>query len=76
MDAQTAFNIAVSVAAFFGGFSLNRIMSTLDRLDKDVRNLPVHYVAKDDYRRDIDELKSICRQIFDKLEDKADKAKP
>jgi len=31
------------------------------------------YVTKNDYHRDIDELKSICKQIFDKLDAKADK---
>lgn len=73
MDFQTAFNIVLSLAGFLGGYILHRITSSLDRLDSDVRNLPLHYVAKDDYRRDIDEIKGICRQIFDRLDDKADK---
>jgi len=73
MDLQTAFNIVVGVAAFCGGWILNRITQSLDRLDKDVRDIPINYVAKDDYRRDIDELKVICREIFNKLDDKADK---
>jgi hypothetical protein len=30
-------------------------------------------VAKDDYRSDIAEVKSILKQIFDKLDGKADK---
>ena len=73
MDLQTAFNIVVGVAAFCGGWILNRITQSLDRLDKDVREIPVNYVSKGDYRRDIDELKVICREIFNKLDDKADK---
>ena len=73
MDFQTAFNIVLSLAGFLGGYILHRITSSLDRLDSDVRNLPLHYVAKDDYRRDIDELKGICQQIFNKLDHKADK---
>lgn len=73
MDFQTAFNIALSLAAFMGGWIVNRITSSLDRLDNDVRSMPLNYVTRIDYRRDIDELKDICRQIFDKLDEKADK---
>jgi hypothetical protein len=73
MDLQTAFNLVVGVSAFCGGWILNRITQSLDRLDKDVREMPLNYVTKDDYRRDIDELKVICREIFNKLDDKADK---
>jgi hypothetical protein len=73
MDYQTLFDLAVGVAAFFGGYSINRLTNSLDRLDDDVRKLPMMYVTKEDYRRDIDEIKRICQQIFDKLDDKADK---
>lgn len=73
MDFQTAFDIAISLAAFMGGYILNRITSSLDKLDNDVRSMPLNYVTRIDYRRDIDELKDICRQIFDKLDSKADK---
>lgn len=73
MDWQIAFNIAIGLVAFMGGWILNRITSSLDRLDKDVREMPLRYVTRSDFQRDIDELKVICRQIFDKLDDKADK---
>jgi hypothetical protein len=73
MDYQTLFDLAVGVAAFFGGYSINRLTNSLDRLDDDVREMPMMYVTKEDYRRDIDEIKRICQQIFDKLDDKADK---
>jgi len=72
-EIQMGFNILVGLVAFFGGWILNNISKTLDRLDQDVRNMPKTYVIKEDYRRDIDELKSICHQIFDRLESKADK---
>lgn len=42
-------------------------------LDRDVREMPKIYVTKDDFHRDIAEIKDICRQIFDKLDGKADK---
>lgn len=73
MDYQVLFNISVGVAAFFGGYMLNQITRTLERLDRDVRELPSLYVSRVDYRDDIRELKEITRQIFDKLDAKADK---
>ena len=73
MDFQAAFNVAMSLAAFMGGYILNRITTSLDKLDDDVRSMPTKYVAKDDYRRDIDHLTDICQQIFDKLDGKVDK---
>jgi hypothetical protein len=73
MDYQTMFNLAVSVAAFFGGWVLNRIYTSIDRLDKDVRDLPHVYVAKDDFRNELHEIKQGLQRIFDKLDEKADK---
>lgn len=73
MDPQVLFNAALGIAAFLGGWVLNNISKTIWRLDKDVRDMPLTYVTKSEYHRDIDELKHICRQIFDKLENKADK---
>ena len=73
MDTQTLFNIAVGLAAFFGGWVLNNIMRSIQLLDRDVREMPKIYVTKDDFHRDIAEIKDICRQIFDKLANKADK---
>lgn len=73
MDTQMVFNILIGISAFFGGWVLNNITKAIERLDKDVRDLPKLYITKEDYHRDIDELKDICRQIFEKLDNKADK---
>ena len=73
MESQSVFNIVVGIAAFFGGWVLNNITKAIERLDTDVRHMPLNYVTKEDYHRDIDEIKSICKQIFDKLDNKADK---
>ena len=73
MDYQPAFNLAIGIAAFFGGFLFNKIWSAIDKLDTEVRELPKIYVAKDDYKSDIHDIKAMLRQIFDKLELKADK---
>ena len=73
MDYQTLFNMAVTAAAFFGGWTFNRIYTAIDRLDKDVRDLPHVYVRKDDYREDVREIKELLGAIFKRLESKADK---
>lgn len=73
MDMQIIFNMVVGVAAFFGGWVLNNITKAIERLDADVRALPHLYVTREDFHRDIDEIKRICHQINDKLDHKADK---
>jgi len=80
MDTQVLFNIIVGVAGLFGGWILNNISRSIDRLDEDVREMPLNYVTQDSYNRDqnryqreFDEIKGMLRLIFDKLEDKADK---
>lgn len=73
MDVQVLFNIIVGVAAFFGGWSLNQITRSIERLDKDVRNMPHTYVTQSTYQRDIDDIKNMLGKIFDKLDEKMDK---
>ena len=73
MELQQLFDIVVTVAGFLAGWVLNNITKAIERLDSDIRDMPKDYVTKDDYHRDIDEIKSICKQIFDKLDNKADK---
>lgn len=73
MDYQVLFNIAVAIAGFFGGWTLNRIYMAIDRLDNDVRNMPHDYVNRDDYKADIREMRDLLGKIFDKLDNKADK---
>ena len=70
---QMLFNIIIGVAAFFGGWILNNISRTIERLDKDVRQMPHTYVTRADYRADIDEIKGMLNRISDKLDAKADK---
>ena len=73
MDYQVLFNIAVAIAGFFGGWTLNRIYIAIDRLDGDVRSMPHDYVSRDDYKADIREMRDLLSKIFDKLDNKADK---
>ena len=74
------FNIIVGVAGLFGGWILNNISRSIEKLDEDVRDMPLTYVTQDSYnrdqsryQRDIDEIKGMLRLIFDRLESKADK---
>ena len=73
MDYQVLFNGAIMLASFFGGWTLNNITKSLERLDADVRAMPATYVARNDYREDNREIKEMLGKIFDKLENKADK---
>ena len=73
MDTQSLVNIGITIAGFFGAWVLNRIMSSLDKLDQDVKEMPNRYVRRDDYIRDIVEIKEMLKGIYDKLDAKADK---
>jgi hypothetical protein len=77
MDNQQLFNLVVSVAGFLAVFVFYQVMQRLQRMEDSLsaleKQLPHDYVTKDDYRADIKEVKDILRQIFDKLDGKADK---
>lgn len=73
MDNQQLFNLVVSVAGFLAIYVINNLTRAIQRLEDKVNELPHTYVAKDDYRADIAEIKSMVKQIFDKLDGKADK---
>ena len=72
-DGQSLFNIIIGIAGLFGGWILNNISRSIERLDRDVRAMPLTYVTRADYRADIDEIKTMLMRINDKLDDKADK---
>jgi antirestriction protein len=73
MDNQQLFNLVVSIAGFLGAFVFYQSMQRIQKLEDAKENLPKEYVQKDDYRADIKEVKDILKQIFDKLDGKADK---
>ena len=74
MDNQQIFNAVVSIAGFLAIFVFNNVTKQIQRLEDKINELPKEYVAKDDYRSDITEIKDILKQIFNKLDAKADKA--
>ena len=73
MENQQLFNVIVVIAGFLAVYVLNNMTRQIQKLEDKVNDLPIKYVIKDDYRKDIDEVKSILKQIFDKLDSKADK---
>jgi cell fate (sporulation/competence/biofilm development) regulator YmcA (YheA/YmcA/DUF963 family) len=74
VDNQQIFNAVVSIAGFLAVFVFNNTTKQIQRLEDKINELPKEYVAKDDYRNDIAEVKDILKQIFNKLDSKADKS--
>jgi antirestriction protein len=74
---QNLYNIVVAVAGAAIGWIVKVIWDAVRSLEADIRDmerdLHVNYVSKDDYRQDILEIKDMVKQIFDKLDRKADK---
>jgi len=73
MENQQLFNIVVTIAGFLAGWVLNNITRNLTKVEDKIAEFPMLYVNREDYRHDISELKDICKQIFAKLDGKADK---
>ena len=68
MDYQVLFNIAFGIAGVFGGWVLNNITKSIERLDTDVRALPLTYVSKDDWKEAMKDMKEEMRAGFDRME--------
>ncbi len=73
MDLQMWFNVLVGVSGFLGGWILNNISRSIERLDDDVRQMPLNYVTRADYKSDIMEVKEMLGKILARLETRADK---
>ena len=73
MENQQLFNIVVAIAGFFAVYVINSMTRQIQKLEDKVNEIPTTYVIKGDYREDIAEVKTILKQIFDKLDSKADK---
>ena len=68
MDYQVLFNIAFGIGGVFGGWVLNNITKSIERLDSDVRALPHTYVSKDDWKEAMKDMKEEMRAGFDRIE--------
>ena len=73
MDGQQIFNFIVGVTGFLLVYIFTRLTMDIAKIEEEIKDLPHVYVAKDDYKDDIKEIKDILKQIFEKLDSKADK---
>jgi len=77
MDYQQILNIALSLAMAITGWFARELWAAVKELKVDLaklrEDLPKEYVAKNDYRQDIRELKEMMNKIFDKIDAKQDK---
>ena len=74
---QDTINLIITGAGAVIGWILRMIWESVRKLQEEMnafqREVHTEYVTKDDYRQDILEVKEILKQIFDKLDRKADK---
>jgi len=84
MDLHLAFNVAMSIVAFLGGWLLKTLFERIKSLEKadhelakevaQLRvDLPTHYVSKGDFQQLGDNIFNTLRRIEDKLDRKVDK---
>ena len=67
---QDIINIVIGSSGAIAGWFLKTLWESVRELERD---LHTNYVSKADYRADIIEVKDILKQIFNKLDNKADK---
>lgn len=74
---QILFNAAYGAVLLLSGWILRTIWDAVKEMKADIseieRQLPSNYVRRDDYKDDIAEIKEFLREIFNKLDNKADK---
>lgn len=74
---QDLLNLVIGVAGAAMGWMLKVVWDSIRLLQDDMKELEralhTKYVSKDDYRADIQDIKSMVKAIFDRLERKADK---
>lgn len=77
METQHIIDLVFGAGLTVIGWFARELWSAVKELKSDLsklrEDLPKSYVAKDDYREDIRELKEIMNKVFDRLDNKADK---
>ena len=73
MEYQWLLNLGFGIAGAFGMWILNRLDRSVEKIEDNIKDMPLRYVTKDDYRQDILEIKGMLGKIFDRLETKVDK---
>jgi len=77
MENQHLINMFLGVGMTVVGWFARELWAAVKELKVDLaklrEDLPKEYVARDDYREDIRDIKAMLAKIFEKLENKADK---
>jgi hypothetical protein len=77
MENQQVINVFLGIGMTVVGWFARELWAAVKELKADLaklrEDLPKEYVARDDYREDIREIKAMLAKIFEKLEGKADK---
>ena len=70
---DTILGIGFTVLGWFARELWSAVKDLKSDLSKLKEDLPKTYIARDDYRQDMSEIKSMLSKIFDKLDNKQDK---
>ena len=77
MESQHLINVGLGVSSAVFGWLARELWTAVKDLKEDLTtlsvDLPKNYVARDDYRSDLKEIKDMLGKIFDRLDNKADK---
>ena len=77
MEPQNLIDTILGVGLTVLGWFARELWSAVKELKSDLsklrEDLPKTYIARDDYRQDMNEIKSMLGKIFDKLDNKQDK---
>ena len=77
MENQHLINMFLGIGMTVVGWFARELWGAVKELRTDLaalrEDLPKDYVAKDDYREDIREIKALLAKIFEKLDAKVDK---
>lgn len=77
MELQHVVDVALGLGFSILGWFAREMWSAVKELKADLsklrEDLPKTYIARDDYRQDMNEIKSMLGKIFDKLDNKQDK---
>jgi hypothetical protein len=77
MEMQQLIDLTLGIATSVMGWFAREMWSAVKNLKEDLsklrEDLPKTYVARDDYRQDMNDIKAMLNKIFDKLDGKQDK---
>ena len=78
MDSQSLINTGLGAVCTVTGWFARELWTAVKELKSDLaklrEDLPRTYVARDDYRADMREIKDMLGKIFDRLDGKVDRS--